>query len=32
MNPPDVRTCTLAELHQFLEQWVEEQHAAASRS
>lgn len=22
MNPPDVRTCTPAELHRFLEDWV----------
>lgn len=24
MNPPDVRQCTLRELHQFLTDWVKE--------
>lgn len=23
MNPPDVRTCTPAELHQFVQEWSE---------
>jgi len=28
MNPPDVRTCTLRELHYFLQRWSQAQDSA----